>query len=34
LNGSRYESRILRMGDTAQSTLFSGLAIPLEVIFA
>jgi len=34
LNGSRYEPRILRMGDIVQSTLFPGLAIPLETIFA
>jgi Uma2 family endonuclease len=33
LNGDRYESYILRMGDTVQSTLFPGLAIPLETIF-
>jgi len=34
LNGDRYESTILRMGDTVQSTLFPGMAIPLETIFA
>jgi Uma2 family endonuclease len=34
LNGDRYESYILHMGDTVQSTLFPGLAIPLETIFA
>jgi Uma2 family endonuclease len=34
LSGGRYEPRILRMGDTVQSTLFPGLAIPLETIFA
>ena len=32
--GNRYESYILRMGDTVQSTLFPGLAIPLETIFS
>jgi len=26
-DGGRYEPRILRIGDTAQSTLFPGLAI-------
>ena len=34
LNGDHYESYVLHVGDAVQSTLFPGLAIPLETIFA
>jgi Uma2 family endonuclease len=34
LENGLYKPHILRMGDTLQSTLFPGLAIPLETIFA
>jgi Uma2 family endonuclease len=34
LENDRYKPHILRLNDTLQSTLFPGLTIPLETIFA